>query len=65
MSEICEIKDKMVSLSFALNCNLFADIIGNHQRRLGHFLKNWLGYNHESEFLKFKEKVTGQRLVIY
>lgn len=64
MNEISEIKDKMVSLSFALNCHLFADVIGNHQRPLGHFLGNRLGYNHESEFLKFKEKITGQRLVI-
>lgn len=65
MSEISEIQDKMVSLAFALNCHLFADIIGNHQRPLGHFLRTWLGYNHESEFQKFKEKITGQRLVIY
>lgn len=64
MNEICEIKDKMVSLSFALNCHIFADIVGNHQRSPGHILRNCLGHTHESGFLKYKKRSSGQRLML-
>lgn len=67
MNEISEMKaNKIVSLSLALNLHMFADIIGDHQRSLGHILRNWLGYPYEmGTFLKYRKRLLGQSLVLY
>lgn len=46
---------EIILLSFALNCHMFADIIGDHQRSIGHILRNWLGYAHEGGFRKYRK----------